>query len=321
MIEDNFIGQEFVTPKGGILKVVGKSEKSLYKLSCSICSEDKELFSDPVFYSYRFSLKDGSIPCGCGLSPKWNEQQNLIRAKRSVKDSISINGYSEEYKGNTTRIECVCKIDNHVWYPEIRHIINKESGCPRCSSNFVKDQEDVENFIKEKLQGTKYNFIGFKNGYVNCYSKFQYECTEHGVSEIALTNFRSRGRATCKECSKAVLKQKSEELYGHYPERDKELDNLYVLSVNDNVIKIGRSFDIKRRLRELKRYSKSSDIKVIESIQDTHDQIYYLEQYIHKELKSLGLHKPTTWSTECFDIRAKDHINELIKSFKSDREG
>ena len=52
-LTDNFIGSTFRTSKGGIIKVVSRSNNQkkipMYNCVCSICSEDQELFSDGIF--------------------------------------------------------------------------------------------------------------------------------------------------------------------------------------------------------------------------------------------------------------------------------
>lgn len=385
MIEDNFIGQEFVTPKGGILKVIGKSEKSLYKLNCSICSEDKELFSDPVFYSSKGNLKAGSVPCGCAFNPKWNEHQNLIRAKRLSKETIIVGSYSEDYKGISTKIKCTCTVCGHNWSMSVDNLI-REKGCPSCkksklkaslrtvdyekkiqdkctqeSYQFIKFKDDYKNptskltyickehgeitqafdkfisngcpkcsvvgshikrrnknpeeTIQNRCNELGYNFLGFKSNYTDAKSRFNYECPKHGVRESSYDNFINAGCA-CQLCSKEISN-----CYGYFKDRLLDLDNLYIIILDETFIKVGRSFIVDSRIKDIKSESGIKEIEMYKIISNTHEHIYKLEQHIHRELKSLKLHYPTKWSTECFNLKALEHINSIIEKFNNSREG
>lgn len=71
----DFLGSEFNTPKGGVVRVeslLGKEDfiggSNVYLLSCSICSEDTELWSVGSIYSKKGNLLSGKIPCGCSIN-------------------------------------------------------------------------------------------------------------------------------------------------------------------------------------------------------------------------------------------------------------
>ncbi len=82
-----FIGTKFLTPRGATLvvtNVVGKQKdnRSVFGLTCSICSNDKELWPEGSIKSPSNSLVNGSIPCGCARAPKWTESQTKVRVIR-----------------------------------------------------------------------------------------------------------------------------------------------------------------------------------------------------------------------------------------------
>ena len=74
---------------------------------------------------------------------------------------------------------------------------------------------------------------------------------------------------------------------GYYPERKDETDFLYVLSFNNQFIKVGRSFDIDERIKGLKKPSESGIKKIykLRIFTATHQEIYDYEQELHSELR------------------------------------
>ena len=117
----NFIGREF---NNGRLKVVGihgkRGTTTLYKVTCTECSKDPELFPDGYFVSTKGSLIRGNKPCGCAFNPKWEDWQYLILARRvGEKRGIVVHGFAEEFKNNRTKLKLECLKDGHKWNASI----------------------------------------------------------------------------------------------------------------------------------------------------------------------------------------------------------
>lgn len=106
---------------------------------------------------------------------------------------------------------------------------------------------------------------------------------------------------------------------GYYPERKDEKDHLYTINFNNEYIKVGRSFDIKSRIRGSKGLLKMSgmsldQIVVLRILSSTHQKVYDEEQRIHKELTERGFyHEKSTWTVETFDTDAEDVIYKLLE--------
>jgi len=314
--EDAFIGTEFQTPKGGVLKVVGitgrNNYKKIYYCECSICSKDIEMFPNKSINTYKQNLIDGAIPCGCSVSPKWNSYQYSTLIKRISKELLFDAKIDTTKITGNSKICCTCNVCDYVWYPQVRHIVNSKSGCPSCANNIRLNESEVEDYIKKYLNDSNYEYIGFVDGYKNCYSKFKYVCKEHGEQTCSVTNFKKDNIVRCKQCALDILKNKSEELYGHYPNRDNENDNLYVIRFN-NVVKVGRTFDLERRIRELKRLSKIKHVECLLVKSAKHGVVYSIEQALHKYLKDLNLWENVGWSTECFKLESLQHIYKFLE--------
>ncbi|WP_164672839.1 GIY-YIG nuclease family protein [Aeromonas hydrophila] len=140
MKAEDYIGSEFVTPSGGIIKlveIVGKGLKgrSLFGCTCSVCSEDKELY--PKLFVCRIgNLTSGHIPCGCSSRHTYNEEQNIIRVIRKVNEkNITFHGWANQYtKINKTNCDLSCNICDYRWSTtRASNIINQGVGCPSCA--------------------------------------------------------------------------------------------------------------------------------------------------------------------------------------------
>lgn len=100
---DDFIGTEFVTPKGSTLTVVGDngltSNKKKYIFTCSICSKDEELWPYGSIQIRKSDILRDKFNCGCGANTYYNKEQQIVRCKRSCKElNYQFIGLEGEYK-------------------------------------------------------------------------------------------------------------------------------------------------------------------------------------------------------------------------------
>ncbi|WP_192896000.1 hypothetical protein [Aeromonas salmonicida] len=203
---DNFTGETFPTPKGGVLTVVGhnglKGSKKKYKLTCSICHTDEELFPD-LFESPKGSLVNDQVPCGCSKSPRWSEQQvNIIVRRLCESEGYEYLGFPDGYKNNNSKFEYICHTHGKQT-ASYNSFVNIGSRCPSCGTESQKDKQrnpEAENIVKELCESEGYEFIGFPEGYANAYSKFEYACPVHGLQTASYHNFVNHG-SRCPYCS------------------------------------------------------------------------------------------------------------------------
>lgn len=87
-------------------------------------------------------------------------------------------------------------------------------------------------------------------------------------------------------------------------------------SPEDTFIKIGRTFDIRRRINS---FPKVYNIEIISTVEGTHKVIYELEEELHNQCKSNGM-RPLIYfggsSTECFtlDILNNHNLTDYINN-------
>jgi len=137
------------------LKVLGYSKPNstkYYIVSCSICSEDRELFGDSNFLSSLGHLKAGKHPCGCSTVPKWNLDQQQVRLSRALsKMDYELVSASEPYKDQTTKLVVSCKLHGS-WNSNYAAIIQGRT-CRKCadvrnSDNRVNNNNKmIESFL------------------------------------------------------------------------------------------------------------------------------------------------------------------------------
>lgn len=315
---EDFIGWKSEDSGLEVVELLERGKHPKYKVVCNVCSKDPELFPLGYFISTKSDLKRGVKPCGCSKAPRWKGWQYLILANRAVENkNIVIHGFTEDFKGVNTRIACECTLDQKLWQPTLAQIIHKEHGCPECVKSTLREMKKTPELVviercKTICNEMNYSFIGFPDGYKNAKSKLEYKCSVHGLQTIDYDHFCRGSR--CGLC----WREKQNELgfgNGWYPERAEEQDFLYVLNFDEQYIKVGRSFDLERRMgpRELQKESGISNIKILSVYTAKHGVTYPTEQEIHAELRERGFeHIESIWSTETFQNDSLYVVNKLL---------
>lgn len=308
---EDFIGWKSEDGKLKVVGIIGKDKWGVnkYKVTCEVCSLDTELFPEGYFVCSKGELKRGRKPCGCAKSPRWDSRQFLVIVKRlgNVKGFL-VHGFAEKFHGNKTKLNLECMKDGHKWLSSINNITSG-NGCIKCSKLYRLTEQEALEKCKIRCKELNYVVAGFPNEYKNAYSRFEYECPVHGIQNVSYNNFINH-KKKCGRCWRDRQKE-SGNLYGYYPERGNEQDFLYVLNFNDQYIKVGRSFDFNKRMRELRILSNIENVYKLRIYNATHLNVYSLEQDLHNKLTKLGFyHHESTWSTETFSI---DCLPELYK--------
>lgn len=203
------------------------------------------------------------------------------------------------------------------------HISGLKKGVKscRCVRNPRWTQEQREYQIQKVCKEEGLTFLGWEDekvGYKGATtSKLRYICKKGHTCSQLVSNFLHQ-KVRCNTC--AIEKQKEQGVcYGYYPERTQEPDILYILNFDNQYIKIGRSFRLEERVKELKKTSNVDNIEILEIVNGIHQDIYDLEQFLHSELRDRGFEYDTDWgSTECFDSDSLKLVYKLIDEEISD---
>ena len=315
----DFIGETFNEGRLEVVGIIGKTKSgnAIFKVTCTACSKDPELFPEGYFVSTKCHLVNGKIPCGCSKKPEWENWQYLILARRiGEKKGFIVHGFAEPFKNAHTKLNLECLKDGHKWTASIDSVINGGYGCPRCKGVTLAEQlKTPEHIALQKCidicKEMNYDVIGFVNGYKGALkTRFEYLCPEHGKQKVSYDNFVNGG-SRCGGCAKDLGNGN-----GYYPERKDEQDFLYVLDFNGKFIKVGRSFDVDTRIKDgliyesgLRDISKIHKLRIFTA---THQEIYDLEQELHSELRERNFQHYVDWSTECFENGCQYILNRLL---------
>ena len=284
-----FIGTTFTTPKGGVLTVVGccvekasGNGNALFKVECSICSDDEELFPDG-FKSLKGDLVRGQSPCGCTRNSCWNESQyNVLVERGCAKRNYKFLGWSGEFVGVHTKLHLHNLTNGNVWNTtSIFSFLNSGTGCPVAKTTSRRKPYDaVVKQLTEICNAEDHSFISLPK-YKNVYSKFKWGCNKGHNCETSVAHFL-RGQR-CKTCSNL----NNNGNFGLYKDRTHEEDYLYIYKIKGQpYIKVGRSFQPDERLKQnqsrINKYYGNRKHKITQThlFTGTHEEIYNLEQNI-----------------------------------------
>lgn len=240
-MKDDFIGQTFPTPNGGRLTVVGIADRKsgsgnkIYQLTCSICSEDKELFPE-LFESPKGDLVKNQVPCGCSKFPKWRPfQATIITRRLCVVAGYEYLGFSEGYKNQRSKFSYNCPVHGKqtVSYASF---VNHGRRCPSCGTESKRNPE-AEAIVKELCEKEGYEYLGFPEGYKNAKSKFEYICPTHGKQKASYANFVNVG-SRCPSCSNHGYDQSKPGYFYLFRYEKKDHIPVYKYGITNRLVKI-----------------------------------------------------------------------------------
>jgi len=194
----DFIGWKSLDGKLEVIGIAGKQGHiTTFKVTCTECSKDPELFPLGYFVSTKGNLVRGQKPCGCSMY-KWEDWQFLILARRAgEKKGFIVYGFAEEFKNAYTKLNLECLKDGYKWTASITKVINNGSGCPKCSGNAKPTEQEALQKCIDICKEMGYEHVGFPYGYKNCDSRFEYICKIHGKQNISYNNFMRGKRCPC----------------------------------------------------------------------------------------------------------------------------
>lgn len=198
---EDFIGWKSPDGKLEVIGIIEKSKHTTFKVTCTECSKDKELFPDGYFISTKSNLIKGQKPCGCSKKPEWKDWQFLILARRAAKSCFIVNGFSEPFKNAHTKLNLECLKDRYKWFASVSSIINSNSGCPMCSGNAIPTEQEALQKCIDICKEMNYAVVGFVDGYRTAHkTRFEYVCKIHGKQNVRYHDFVNKGNR-CKCCA------------------------------------------------------------------------------------------------------------------------
>lgn len=263
---------------------------------CEACIEDQlmevqQLVLDFKLKSTCYRLDKNVFPCGCAKK----------RSKTLLYYGIdNFIGKTKEYGGNISTIsECIggignkkkyivicssCSKDKELWpYGSIvttkSNFITRE--LPNCDCNpnkVVRSESQIVVLIKRLCEKKSLRFLGWTDGvYVGTNNtRMLLECPYHGISKNTRVEKFLCEEGGCRDCAQELGN------FGYYPNQLDKEDNLYLLKCEsdcETFYKIGRSFNIERRIKQ-HIYLSGYNIRLESFITGKHSDIFKLEQKI-----------------------------------------
>ncbi len=325
------IGKSYVSKYGNMLTVVALGERNLkgerlFIVECHKC-KDLHLNAKVGLQLRKSQMEAKSCPCVCATCESYKEWEikrivlerlkgtgavfttedevitpkskilvgfdlNKPLAKTTIKVLMKTEGsdIKDFLAGDMSRIKGFVRI----WgYKNLVKSVLKETG-----KDFIQPipEEDVKRAILERLSENNWKIVSWWGRYRSkAKSKFVWGCEYGHINDKSTPKNFLDNKTNCKYCN---IKNSSGN--GYYHERVSEEDFLYIIDFK-SYIKIGRSFDVGRRLKQLETTSGVKCLSIIALYKGTHKDVYTMEQSLHSLLRSVGNdYKKVNWSKELF---------------------
>lgn len=305
--KNKIIINRLLLTKRSNLRVVEYINAKKLICECTVCSKDIELWPYGSITTTKEQIKMGGNSCGCAFNPKWTTDQYKIRVKRKASElglifkgfvgsCSNINKNTKLILNNpvtgsvwdTTSIDKFIR-DGSVADPVLMPSILTEASC----------EFNIKNYLGEKLLFIK----GYVGGFKGSKSVVEWVCNKRHTN---VSHYRTLIHGVgCKTCYRDKNPSNGK---GFYPERAEDEDTFYILLIDNSYLKIGRSFCMKNRLKDIKSSAKTKDVKIIYKFKGKHIDIYSHEQSILECIIKRGLSYHSGWSFETCKLESLDII-------------
>ena len=216
--QKKMIGTKYTTKEGSEIVVLGvhskKNNRTMYELSCSVCSLDPEMFPKGSITSLAESVRNKRTVCGCSVKYKCSENQYVTKINRRCDElGYLFNGFAEAFRGCDTLLDLYNPETCNRWVTtSIQSFILIGTKDPsewesRRGQTCIKpDQHFVNNFNKTGvfLDGTEFWRVGSKRWAYSCPSCSKDEYVREGLCSgifESSAGHLSSGKLSCR-CGK-----------------------------------------------------------------------------------------------------------------------
>ncbi|AKO61121.1 endonuclease [Pseudoalteromonas phage H101] len=187
----------------------------------------------------------------------------------------------------------------------------------RCYTGYSKNIEEQTFYLDYLCKDEGHTSLGITDEYKGAkFTKFNWLCKEGHENITNINDFTTNG-VRCRSCYDNIPRTQN----GYYKDRVDEDDMLYVLLFHrpeDSFIKVGRSFVVTRRARELDLKGKfgANSVDCLFIIQGRHDDIWHLEQETLEVFRGkfrffcIGEHKG---GSECLSCDCTEQVIDYIE--------
>lgn len=209
------VGKSWITERGSTIFVYGvipgsKFVGKIYKLACSKCSQDAELF--PEILMHRTGVRDNTTSCACSRKVIYNADQQSIRCSRKAVDiGLDFMGFKDGFKRKDTQVVYRCKEHAGEHSTGIDTFLLRKNCCPATfmSASLKTKLESDSSFTAKIMKkgrftdGTEFKRVGLTSMWeVHCSKCKNDDYAKSGIESvwIAAGSSISIGRVQCR-CS------------------------------------------------------------------------------------------------------------------------
>lgn len=211
--------------------------------------------------------------CGCPQCSnlrRWTAEDRIKQINDI--DNIEFVSWLDGYKNAASMANVKCTVDGFKWRAVANDLVNKGSGCPHCAGNRRWTEEERIQQIN-KLENIE--FVSWRDGYKNQYSKANVKCNIDGFEWAATVNSIINNGTGCPKCAKT----------GYNPSK---VGTLYALrSECGKYVKVGISNRPVHRHKDLERATPLI-FSCVEQISGDGAKIAELEKYFHEKYERAG---------------------------------
>lgn len=226
----------------------------------------------------RTFIRNEVIKSASGGFSHWDVTCSICSNDEYVQEGVC-SGVFTTYQSNLKRGDRPCRCSPTYKYSEGQRVYQ------------------LSRILKEESCG---KFISLPDNYSSGRDKFKWLCSIYNNENHTCINSFIFAGNRCFNCNRERLMNQVNG-FGYYPERAEENDYLYILNFNNCYIKVGRSFNIRERIRNLKRFSGCSNIEILNVFTGKHKNVICIEKYIHSVLREEGYSSDFNWSCELFN--------------------
>lgn len=123
-----------------------------------------------------------------------------------IREKMLQEGYvliTDKYVNNRQKLDYICK-NKHIHHVSWSEWYSANSRCPYCSKNAKIKIEDIrESMIKE-------GYTLLSKEYINAHTHLEYICPNDHTNKITWSNWNSKRKFGCPQCSTRISKQEKE---------------------------------------------------------------------------------------------------------------
>lgn len=289
--------------------------ESYHKKVVITCPEHGDFEQKP--YNH-ITVGQGCIRC----SANNRERNPTITTTEFIERSRIAHGDKYDYSKSVFRgarddIEIVCPRHGSFWQHAHNHYRSKNpTGCPSCAfetfgNHALLSVIDFKRRCSEKFNNRyDYSLVNFER----VRDKVKIICHEHGVFEQSvMVHLMGSG---CRECAKSRMNL-------GYTDRH-NTTSIYLLEINFKsytFLKVGISIDPPRRIRDIQKELRGSNIKLLRFLSGDSNLIFEFEQDLHND-KSLVHYWGANFGgmSECYKMSEFEELNKRIDELENQLE-